>query len=65
MNARPPSQTLLDCQHIRARIDVLTEQIAWLTAALDIQFKRTTDTRARLILFPDRRIPAMNRKAMR
>ena len=52
MNARPRSQPLSDCQQIRARIDVLADEIAWLTAALDIQFKRTTDTRARLVLFP-------------
>ncbi len=48
MNARPRSQPFSDCQQIRARIDGLADEIAWLTAALDIQFKRTTDTRARL-----------------
>jgi hypothetical protein len=52
MNARPPSQTPINCQQIRARIGVLADEIAWLTSALDIQFKRTTDTRARLVLFP-------------
>ena len=41
MNARPPSHTLIDCHQIRARLDVLADEIAWLTAALDIQFKRT------------------------
>jgi hypothetical protein len=52
MNTRPPSQTLNECQQIDARIDVLATEIAWLTAALDTQFKRTTDTRARRVLFP-------------
>ena len=63
---------LIDCQQIGARIDVLAKEIAWLTAALDIQFKRTADTRARLVLFPpptrspeNLQLPAMNRNAVR
>jgi hypothetical protein len=52
MNAPSPSQSLIDSQQSRARIDALAEEIAWLTAALDIQFRRTTDTRVRLVLFP-------------
>ena len=58
VNTCSPAQTLIDCQQIRARIDALAQENAWLTAALDIQFKRTTDARARVDLFPPTQSPA-------
>lgn len=53
-----PSQTLIECQQIRACLDALAQENAWLTAVLEIQFKRTTDTCARLDLFPPTQSPA-------
>ena len=57
MNTRP-SQTLVEGQQIRARLDALAQENAWLTAALEVQFKRTTDACGRLDLFPPTQAPA-------
>ena len=57
VNTRP-SQTARGCQQLRAHLDALAQENVWLTTALEIQFKRTTDMRARLDLFPPTQSPA-------